>query len=125
MEKQIAYDSISYKLSVNIYSLNKDNNYIDIYGLDLKKKSHKWFFNIAMTCSHLFGKNIRVDMPFFNRLWIYLHHRKELHWIKRAPERKLQISVDEMLNYMLPSSIETTGDSEFNYDKIYDFYVEE
>ena len=121
----LLYDKIGYMLSVNIYSLNKERETINIYGLDLHNPEHRWFLNVAIQCTSLYGKRLRVEGGFWMRLKIWLKNRKKIRIPLKAPAPTEQDkTVSQVLEFMRPVAAQMFNRETFNFEEIEAAYKE-
>lgn len=124
MEISRAYDNIIYRTTINIYTLSKDKESIELYGLNIKDPEHLWFFNTARMASSVFTKPITIDANVFVRFRLWFKYRKRMNWIKHTPHGSSGKNIGEILEFMRPSAIEETEDENFKYTDIEKYFEE-
>jgi len=117
------YDSISYKFTINLLSLNRERGSINLYGFNYKNPEHLYAFERAINVSSLVDKPIKIDCPFFTRLKLSIKYFSQVRFIKRAEKIiNKDIIIDEILEFMRPYAKKITKDPEFNFAKISEYY---
>lgn len=109
-------DSLTYRLSVNLYTLNKNRDTIDLFGLDPSNPEHMWVFQTAMLNLSLFNKRIRTDNNFVTRFKLYWQNRKLVYFIKKCVKNSNEEkTVQDILEFMRPAACELMGTETFDF----------
>lgn len=114
-DKQKIYDNLSYKTSINLYSLNKARASINLYGFNYKNEEHKYIFEIAVLSGNIFNKEIRLEANLFTRLYLSWKYRKSLHFIKKCKWVEGEETVDNILEFMRPAACAELEVEHFNF----------
>lgn len=117
-DKQKVYDAYSYRMSVNLYSLNKDRDTINLYGFNEDKPEHMFVFKIALLNSSLFKKRICIETKLSTRIKLSLKYHKVIPFIKKCKNIKEELTVTEILDFMRPFAREDIKDENFLFSDI-------
>ncbi len=115
------YDTMTSILFTNLYTLSHDKDTINLYGIDLKKDSHKWVLDTAVSLSVYLKKSIRLDCGVFERWRAHRQFARRLPRFKRAKFTPKDHKIDEILAFMVPAA-EKLFKREFDFGEIYRGY---
>ena len=119
MDNWAIYDNLTYMLSINLFSLNKSRDTINLYGADPKDPEHQWVIDTAIMCIPLYGKRLRTDWSFWTRFKFWRKHRKMMKFIHKAPAHKTgDPTVPEILEFMRPAANSLAKVDRFDFGDI-------
>jgi len=126
MEKFEIYDSLTYYLTVNLFTLNKKRDTIDLYGYNPDSAAHRWVLDCATLVAPIYDKRIRLQASWWTRFKYWCAHRKAVHYIKPLRDRpEGEQSIDNILTFMLPLGIQISGDQSFSFENINNYLQKE
>lgn len=76
------YDNVIKVAIVNLYTLSKDTNKLNLRNLNFKNNAHLCILNIARIAHTLFGIEIYIDTKWYK--FFYYKIKYKLNWCKRA-----------------------------------------
>ena len=114
-ELEVIYDSLAYRMSVNLYSLNKGSKSIDLYGYRPMDAEHQFVFSMALLNASLFNQSIRMDCGLLTRIKLSWKNRKKIKFIKKCKKPDGAKSIDDIVEFMRPTAIVETGNQCFNF----------
>lgn len=85
LEEEKYFDSIIQTSLINIYTLSKNNEYIQFNNFDIDNTAHLCLLNIATAARTIFNYPIYINTSFINFLKLKKYHKNliELNHIKR------------------------------------------
>lgn len=126
MEKFEIYDSLTYYLTVNLFTLNKKRDTIDLYGYNPDNAAHRWVLDCATLVAPIYDKRIRLQASWWTRFKYWCAHRKAVHYIKPLHDHpEGEQSIDNILTFMLPLGIQISGDQSFSFENINNYLQKE
>lgn len=125
-DKEYKYmDHIVNITCINLVSLSKDFEGIQLYSFDFLNKEHLYLLEVAYIFRRLYNKEICIAGNFFNTVKWNWKKRKKEDKIYTSNEHKLNykiITVNTFLDFMRPVLNESLKG--FTYADIYEAYYE-
>lgn len=123
MDNEQIYDSLTYRMSINLFTISKEFNYIPLKGYDEKNPEHQWLLYVAKIAQIANNKHIRMDINVLKRWKVWSKYSKTLYWIKRIPKSDhVEYSVQKLLDDLRPFAAKELGDPDFNFGKLKKYY---
>lgn len=113
-------DEISQIALINIYTLSKNENTINLRNLDVNNKEHLFLFKIADILGMTIEKELTVDCGFWQRMKL-----KKI--VKRKIKKEILengINTPEVLDFMRPRLKELFPDGNTDFGMVYEALYE-
>lgn len=114
------YDEICGWTFVNLYTLCKEKDTIIISPFDIHNNEHLFILYMAKGLSHVYGKQLRLDVSYFDLWKVNRTIKDRACKIKKAKKKTLNeaISPNELLNFMRCRARSLCGE-DFTFSDIY------
>lgn len=115
MNDEKYYSQLSEICLINLYTLSKEKEKIELKDFSFKNKQHLFLLNIANIMHNLYGYEIILETK-FTEFIKYKIHTKHSNFIHRKAKLENGINIEDFLNHIADAQI-----IERNiWDKIYD-----
>ena len=118
-EKFKMYDHIIYITTVNLYTLNKNNFYINLINYRDDDIEHRFILACATIIQNVALRNrIAMNLNWFQRCKISWRIRKKTKFIKKCKRDDCTQTVQQIIEFMRPAIKQITKDEHFNLGEI-------
>lgn len=104
MNNEKYYNQLSEICLINLYTISKEKEKVELKGFSFKNKQHLFLLNIAGILHNLYGYEIILETKFLDFIK-YKIHTKHLKFIHRKAKLENGIDIEDFLNHIADAQI--------------------
>lgn len=104
MNNEKYYNQLSEICLINLYTISKEKEKVELKGFSFKNKRHLFLLNIAGILHNLYGYEIILETKFLDFIK-YKIHTKHSKFIHRKAKLENGIDIEDFLNHIADAQI--------------------